>query len=114
MQHQRSDMSRNLPGAGTNLTMPIRNALGRLPTTRRRLCAGRPCGPTCHEFGTTSSNWPKFAVAGAGGWASPNPAANPTRATERWTTFCGRPKDQHLPLGLLDARLVTDGGGAVA
>jgi acetyl-CoA acetyltransferase len=104
---QRSEASRNLAGRPSVLTMQYETPWG-MPTpvggyamaTMRHM----------HEFGTTSEHLAEIAVA-TRKWAALNPGAT-MRGPLSIEDVLGSPMISD-PLHLLDACLVTDGGGAV-
>lgn len=104
---QKSDRSRTLGGRPASLTMQFETPWG-LPTPigGYALAAMRHM----HEFGTTSAQLAEVAVA-ARHWASLNPAAM-HRARIGIDDVLASPMICD-PLHLLDACLVTDGGGAI-
>lgn len=104
---QRSESSRTLGGRPAMLTMQYETPWG-LPTPigGYAMAARRHM----HEFGTTSEQLAEVAVA-ARAWAQRNPAAT-MREPITVADVLASPMISD-PLHLLDACLVTDGGGAI-
>ena len=104
---QRSEASRNLAGRPSVLTMQYETPWGMpTPIGGYAMAAMRHM----HEFGTTSEQLAEIAVA-TRKWAALNPAAT-MRGPLTIGDVLGSPMIAD-PLHLLDACLVTDGGGAV-
>jgi acetyl-CoA acetyltransferase len=104
---QRSEASRNLAGRPSVLTMQYETPWGMpTPVGGYAMAAMRHM----HEFGTTSEHLADIAVA-TRKWAALNPAAT-MRGPLSVEDVLGSPMISD-PLHLLDACLVTDGGGAV-
>jgi len=104
---QRSEMSRNLAGRPSVLTMQYETPWGMpTPVGGYAMAAMRHM----HEYGTTSGQLAEIAVA-TRKWAQLNPAAT-MRDPMSIDDVLKSPMISD-PLHLLDACLVTDGGGAV-
>jgi acetyl-CoA acetyltransferase len=104
---QRSEASRNLAGRPSVLTMQYETPWGMpTPVGGYAMAAMRHM----HEFGTTSEQLAEIAVA-TRKWAALNPAAT-MRGPLSVEDVLRSPMISD-PLHLLDACLVTDGGGAV-
>jgi len=104
---QRSEMSRNLAGRPSVLTMQYETPWGMpTPVGGYAMAAMRHM----HEYGTTSGQLAEIAVA-TRKWAQLNPAAT-MRDPLSIDDVLESPMISD-PLHLLDACLVTDGGGAV-
>lgn len=104
---QRSEMSRNLAGRPSVLTMQYETPWGMpTPVGGYAMAAMRHM----HEYGTTSGQLAEIAVA-TRKWAQLNPAAT-MRDPLSVDDVLKSPMISD-PLHLLDACLVTDGGGAV-
>ena len=104
---QRSEMSRNLAGRPSVLTMQYETPWGMpTPVGGYAMAAMRHM----HEYGTTSEQLAEIAVA-TRKWAQLNPAAT-MRDPLSIDDVLESPMISD-PLHLLDACLVTDGGGAV-
>jgi acetyl-CoA acetyltransferase len=104
---QRSEASRNLAGRPSVLTMQYETPWGMpTPVGGYAMAAMRHM----HEFGTTSEHLAEIAVA-TRKWAALNPGAT-MRGPLSIEDVLGSPMISD-PLHLLDACLVTDGGGAV-
>jgi len=104
---QRSEASRNLAGRPSVLTMQYETPWGMpTPVGGYAMAAMRHM----HEFGTTSEQLAEIAVA-TRKWAALNPAAT-MRGPLSIEDVLRSPMISD-PLHLLDACLVTDGGGAV-
>ncbi|MGV3571522.1 MAG: acetyl-CoA acetyltransferase [Ramlibacter sp.] len=104
---QRSEASRNLAGRPSVLTMQYETPWGMpTPVGGYAMAAMRHM----HEFGTTSEHLAEIAVA-TRKWAALNPAA--TMRDPLSVEDVLRSPMISDPLHLLDACLVTDGGGAV-
>ena len=104
---QRSEASRNLAGRPSVLTMQYETPWGMpTPVGGYALAAMRHM----HEFGTTSEHLAEIAVA-TRKWAALNPGAT-NRGPLSIDDVLKSPMISD-PLHLLDACLVTDGGGAI-
>ncbi|MBX3601263.1 MAG: thiolase [Rubrivivax sp.] len=104
---QRSEASRNLAGRPSVLTMQYETPWGMpTPVGGYALAAMRHM----HEFGTTSEHLAEIAVA-TRKWAALNPGAT-NRGPLSIDDVLNSPMISD-PLHLLDACLVTDGGGAI-
>ncbi|MDP3821369.1 MAG: acetyl-CoA acetyltransferase [Burkholderiales bacterium] len=104
---QRSEVSRNLAGRPSVLTMQYETPWGApTPIGGYAMAAMRHM----HEFGTTSEHLAEIAVA-TRKWAALNPAAT-MRGPLSIEDVLKSPMISD-PLHLLDACLVTDGGGAI-
>jgi acetyl-CoA acetyltransferase len=104
---QKSDRSRTLGGRPASLTMQFETPWGMpAPIGGYAMAAMRHM----HEYGTTSEQLAEVAVA-ARAWAALNPAAT-QRTPITVEDVLASPMISD-PLHLLDACLVTDGGGAI-
>ncbi len=104
---QKSEMSRNLAGRPSVLTMQYETPWGMpTPIGGYAMAAMRHM----HEYGTTSAQLAEIAVA-TRRWAQLNPAAMMRDPLSIDDVLASRMISD--PLHLLDACLVTDGGGAI-